>query len=504
MKSPTIQSPILISRLAEEAERICAAWDFVAVATATLRAIVNLFQCSDVIFCAFDLPTLRPIIHQQSKSSRKGHSAPKLEKSRNLVASLDSGAEVVTIADQVKGEYYVIYENTLNYEPPELRIPFFVQPHTLCLLSLGKKDSGTDYKLEEIDALRVLICLVSRSCAGLGSIITKVETLDSTRAELMTGSSVSKAFRRCESFSQISGQSPIIQRVRRLISQIAPTDASVLITGESGTGKELVARAIHQESKRLEKPMVIVNCAALPDSLVESELFGHEKGAFTGAIASKKGKFEFADGSTLFLDEIGDLSLAVQAKLLRVLQDCTFQRVGGNTTLHGDVRLIAATNKDLLEAIQDGTFREDLFYRINVVQIEMPPLRERREDITLLVEYYFDFYNHLYQKSLAKIDPQLLDWMMEYAFPGNIRELKNIVERVVIMENDPCVMNAIISQRLVFPATNTSSTGMRLDDLEKEHIRIALQQTQNNKSAAARRLGIARKTLREKIVKYQL
>ncbi|MBN2355185.1 sigma-54-dependent Fis family transcriptional regulator, partial [candidate division KSB1 bacterium] len=244
--------------------------------------------------------------------------------------------------------------------------------------------------------------------------LRKVEMIDAANAQLAANASLPKTYQRTNAYTQFLGESAPMKRIRKIIEQIAPTDASVLITGESGTGKELAARAIHLTSIRQQKPLVIVNCAAIPDTLVESELFGHEKGAFTGALSSKKGKFEFADGSTLFLDEIGDLSPTVQAKLLRVLQDGSFQRVGGNAALQSDVRLIAATNKNLAEAIQNGEFREDLFYRINVVLIEMPPLRDRREDISPLIHYYLDYYNRIYQKSLSEICPKLIEWMMSY------------------------------------------------------------------------------------------
>ncbi len=496
-----------MSQLAEEVERICAAGDLVAMARAMLGAIGNLHSCSDVMFCAYELDSLCPIIHQQSQSGCSGHALPKLERSRNLASSLDNGAELVTLADKGKGEYYVIYQTAAD-PTPELRIPFFIQPKLICLLSLGKKDSGTDYESEEIDALRILVSLLSRFGSEQERPQKRSEHPGDGKLPLTASADMPRAFHRTEDYDQLLGEGASMQRIRRLIKQIGPTDAPVLVTGESGTGKELVARAIHQSSNRNGKAMVIVNCAALPDTLVESELFGHEKGAFTGALACKQGKFEFAKGSTLFLDEIGDLSPAVQAKLLRVLQDGTFQRIGGNATLHSDARLITATNKNLLQAICSGDFRQDLYYRFNVVQIEMPPLRERREDIPALVRHYLGFYNRQYHKNIEHIDDGLLGWMMSYRFPGNIRELKNIIERVVIMENDPATIQAIVqgwradaAAPAPAPASDASS---RLEDLEREHIRTVLEQSRQNKSAAARKLGIARKTLREKIARYNL
>ncbi|UCE07179.1 MAG: sigma-54-dependent Fis family transcriptional regulator, partial [bacterium] len=304
---------------------------------------------------------------------------------------------------------------------------------------------------------------------------------------------------------EMVGQSAAIQKVKFLIERVATKDVTVLITGDSGTGKELVARAIHQKSSRNNKPLVAMNCAALPENLVESELFGHEKGAFTGAHCQKKGKFEFADGGTLFLDEIGDMSLATQSKLLRVLQEGTFQRIGGNKTLTVDVRVIAASNKDLTEEICQGKFREDLYYRVNVVQINIPPLRERTEDIPLLAAYFLKKYTDFYGKNINGIADKALGRLMQYDFPGNIRELQNLIERAVIMEpgNELTLDFIPISPLTAKIPQSQDSTGT-LEQLEKEHIKRVIQQVNYNKSQAARILGIARKTLREKMQKYDL
>ena len=302
------------------------------------------------------------------------------------------------------------------------------------------------------------------------------------------------------------GESPGMEYINELIEKIACKDVSILITGESGTGKELIARAIHKKSTRSLMPLVAMNCAALADNLVESELFGHEKGAFTGAYSQKKGKFEFANESTIFLDEIGDMSLQTQAKLLRVLQDGTFQRVGGNKTLHSDARLLAATNKNLLDQIEKRKFREDLFYRINVVQIEIPPLRERGDDIVLLADHFFQYYKNYYRKNLMGINSDVYNWLLNYRFPGNIRELRNIIERAVIMELGDKISIQYMPTSLGNPPQSFQKAESRLslEELEKGHIRSVLEQVANNKSAAARMLGIARKTLREKIQKYNL
>ena len=236
-------------------------------------------------------------------------------------------------------------------------------------------------------------------------------------------------------FEEIVGTSPALQTVLSAISKVAPTDSTVLITGETGTGKELVARAIHRRSGRTPRAFVSVNCAAIPRDLIASELFGHEKGAFTGATQKRLGRFELADGGTIFLDEVGELSPDIQVALLRVLQEREFERVGGVQPIHVDVRVIAATNRDLKAAVADGTFRQDLFYRLNVFPIEVPPLRERKDDLLMLVEYFVQRYAKRAGKNIRSIDKKALDLMNAYDWPGNIRELQNIIERSVILSS---------------------------------------------------------------------
>jgi len=232
---------------------------------------------------------------------------------------------------------------------------------------------------------------------------------------------------------EISGHSRVIQELRQVIKQVAPTDAWVLITGENGTGKEIVARSIHRQSKRANQPLVAVNCAAIPEELIESELFGHEKGAFTGAQNAKKGKFELAHKGTLFLDEIGDMSLKTQAKILRILQEQCFERIGGNKTIQVDVRVIAATNKDLLKEIEEGNFREDLYYRLKVFPLEVPPLRERQEDIPVLLEEFVIQLSQEHNFKPLKFTREAIEVLKQYPWPGNVRELKNFVERLFIL-----------------------------------------------------------------------
>ena len=304
-------------------------------------------------------------------------------------------------------------------------------------------------------------------------------------------------------FEQLIGRSPQMRRVYEMIDRVAPTNATVLIQGESGTGKELVARAIHYRSPRKDKPFVKVNCAALPEDLLESELFGHERGAFTGAVSKREGRFELADRGTLLLDEISETSPAFQAKLLRVLQEQEFERVGGSKTIKVDVRVIATTNKDLKQAIREGKFREDLYYRLNVLPIYLPPLRERKEDIPLLVQHFLEKYsrqNGLRIKSLSK---KCLDMMMQYEWPGNVRELENVIERAVVMSEGETIFPENISlsspvqkMGLSFPEEIT------LEEMEKRLILHTLQRTGGNRTEAAKILGISVRTVRNKLKKY--
>ncbi|STR42510.1 Response regulator of zinc sigma-54-dependent two-component system [Klebsiella michiganensis] len=299
------------------------------------------------------------------------------------------------------------------------------------------------------------------------------------------------------------GDSPAMRALLNNIALVAPSDATVLIHGESGTGKELVARALHASSARSRRPLVILNCAALNESLLESELFGHEKGAFTGADKRREGRFVEADGGTLFLDEIGDISPLMQVRLLRAIQEREVQRVGSNQTLSVDVRLIAATHRDLAEEVSAGRFRQDLYYRLNVVTIDMPPLRQRKEDIPQLARYFLQRYAERNRKAVQGFTPQAMDLLIHYAWPGNIRELENAVERAVVL-----LTGEYISERelpLAIAGTSVSDAPHGEDiiqplvEVEKEAILVALEKTGGNKTEAARQLGITRKTLLAKL-----
>jgi len=304
---------------------------------------------------------------------------------------------------------------------------------------------------------------------------------------------------------EIVGSSGALQKVLSLVSKVAPTDATVLVTGETGTGKELVARAIHRRSRRSSRAFVSVNCAAIPRDLIASELFGHEKGSFTGALQRRLGRFELAEGGTIFLDEVGELPLETQIALLRVLQEHEFERVGGTRSIRTNVRVIAATNRNLQEAIAAGAFRSDLFYRLNVFPLELPPLRERREDIPVLVEYFIDRCARNVGKDIRGINKKSLDLLQSYPWPGNIRELQNVVERSVIMcetENFSVDETWLPQQPVASEAKSQSSFSQKLASQEKEMIESALRESEGRvfgPFGAAAKLGISRSTLESKI-----
>ncbi len=300
-------------------------------------------------------------------------------------------------------------------------------------------------------------------------------------------------------------ESESMVRIMDMIARVAPTDSTVLITGESGTGKGLVARKIHQLSQRSRRPFITVDCGTLVETLFESELFGHVKGSFTGADANKIGKFELAQNGTLFFDEISNIGLEVQAKLLRAVEERKISKVGSHRVITVDVRIIAATNKDLTKAIKDGTFREDLFYRLNVVLIQMPPLRERKSDIPLLVQHFLEKYNTRLRKDIHGISPDALELMVRHDWPGNVRELENTMERLLVLSPGPYLEPAdmVFAGTILTPATEAAA-GTSLKDLERDHITQTLQRYDGHKSETARALGIDRKTLREKLKRYNI
>jgi two-component system response regulator HydG len=314
--------------------------------------------------------------------------------------------------------------------------------------------------------------------------------------------------------ANIIGRSQPMKKLIEMMSMVAPSEATVLITGDSGTGKELIARSLHFNSPRKDKPLVVVNCAAITETLLESELFGHEKGSFTGADKRREGRFMQAASGTIFLDEIGETSSTMQAKLLRVLQEKEIQRVGGEETLKVDVRIVAATNRDLEKEVAEGNFREDLFYRLNVMPLNVPPLKERREDVPLLAQHFMTKFSDKNRKAIKGLVPLAMDMLVNYDWPGNVRELENAIERAVILATGEHITEAqlplnITEQYEDLEIRPTGTTQIldgthSLEDIEKEAILAALNGSNGNKAEAARRLGVTRKTLHNKLKSYGL
>ena len=315
-----------------------------------------------------------------------------------------------------------------------------------------------------------------------------------------------------ESSQTIVGNSPAMQQVYKLIGQVAPTITTILITGESGTGKELVARAIFQNGARVNKPFIAINCAAIPENLLESELFGHEKGAFTGALAQRIGKFEQCDGGTLFLDEIGDMPITTQTKILRVLQEGEISRVGNNQSIKTDVRIIAATNKDLWQAVQRKEFREDLFYRLNVIAIELPPLRSRREDIPALAQHFLKFYSDENNLSPRALTPEAMRALVDYDWPGNVRELENVIERGVVLSSGGSIGADLLPGHLTGSSYSSSllehspdaSLFDIMEDIERRIIVDKLERCNGNQTEAAEQFRIPLSTLNQKIKRLNI
>ena len=307
----------------------------------------------------------------------------------------------------------------------------------------------------------------------------------------------------------IIGRSPVMVKLLETVSQVSPSEATVLIRGDSGTGKEMIAGAIHYNSQRKDAPFIKINCAAITETLLESELFGHEKGAFTGANRKKEGKFRLAHGGSIFLDEIGEMSMSMQVKLLRVLQERELTRVGGEEVIKVDVRVIAASNRDLLKDIELGRFREDLYYRLNVVELKMPLLKDRREDIPLLAQHYLEIFSEKNHKQVKGFTPRAMDALLKYEWPGNVRELMNAIERCVVLSTSDYIDHNDLP--FIFKSDEDASSidsppiiqgDILLEEVEKSTILNTLDSAEGNKSEAARRLGITRKTLHKKLKKY--
>ena len=357
------------------------------------------------------------------------------------------------------------------------------------------KEGAYDYLTKPVDLQRLKLLL--------GKIVERLGTLREVKA-------LRRQLRDHGAFGSLIGNSPEMRKIYQVMEQAAPTAASVLVTGESGTGKELVAQSIHRLSPRASFPFVALNCAAIPETLLESEIFGHEKGAFTGATDRRPGCFELADRGTLFLDEIGEMTPATQVKLLRVLQERAFRRLGGRTEQTVDVRVIAATNIDPLEAVQSGKLREDLYYRLNVFAFRLPALRERKEDLPLLVQAFIAEFNSRNQKSIAGVDHQAMRMIEQHPWPGNVRELRNVIERATILSAGPFIepkhLPPVLFDR---PASEPTAQlalapGTTVEEAERRLIMMTLDHTHDNKTRAAEILGISLKTLHNKLNKLHL
>jgi len=378
----------------------------------------------------------------------------------------------------------------------------------------GEEVSGLELQMRRRDGRPLWISLWMRSMRGTDGQMSAAHSIwvditdhvlaEAERARLQQQNLyLQEEIKSVHNFDEIIGRSPELLTVLDKVARVAPTDATVLINGETGTGKELIARAIHSTSRRAGKPLIKLNCAALPTGLVESELFGHEKGAFTGAIARRIGRFEISDGGTLFLDEVGDLPTETQAKLLRVLQEREFERVGGHTPIKADVRVIAATNRDLLKAVREKTFREDLYYRLGVFPIQLPPLRERPDDIPLLVRLFLDKFSTRIGKRVDGVSRETMQRLTAYFWPGNVRELENILERAVILATGPTLE---IGPDILGEPVSATATGPRLalEDVERNHILNVLGQTGwviDGPKGAATLLGLHPNTLRSRLKK---
>jgi two-component system, NtrC family, response regulator HydG len=362
-----------------------------------------------------------------------------------------------------------------------LCVPLIMTGRTLGVIYLDTNEPDVHF---DEDHLQLLSAIASITAVAIEN-ARHFEWLESENQRLIADADIEH---------NMVGESPLMRQVYQFIAKVAPTDSSVLISGESGTGKELVARAIHQNSKRSSMPFIAVNCAALTESLLESELFGHEKGSFTGALAQRKGRLEIADGGTLFLDEIGELSAALQVKLLRVLQEREFERVGGTRTIKVDIRLLTATNRNLEESIAAGSFRQDLFYRLNVLQVEMPPLRQRPEDVRLLANYFAVKYGDKCNRKITGIAPEAQQCLLSYDWPGNVRELENAIERAVVLGTSDRILPEDLPEAVLETEAHATPAATKyheaVAETKKQIILNAMDQTKGNYTDAAKVLGV--------------
>lgn len=479
--------------------------DIVSALTKSLAALknsINLDNC---------------VIYKLEDESLNIYAAVNFSKHQKVVTTYQIGEGATGLAAQSKEP--VIIENVhndilflnksgnrRNDSMSYIAVPMIVDNNVVGVLAANLTISAQISLDETIQILSITSTLFAQSMYSADIIEAEKEKLNDLKLYYKMEWD-SKA----HNFGDIIGESPKMKQVYNVIERIAQSDVTILVRGETGTGKELVASAIHKRSKRKDGAFIKLNCAAITDTLLESELFGHEKGAFTDAKETRKGRFELADGGTLFLDEIGDISASAQVKLLRVLQEREFERVGGGKTIKVNVRLIAATNRNLEQMVKDGTFREDLYYRINVIPIDLPPVRERDEDIKMLVNYFLEksIRNH---KKRVKILDDAMAKLIRYPWPGNVRELENTIERIVLMGDEEGVnaadmmfmLPALKSEKVEVEHKEITSSNKTLEELEEDAIAAALDMCKNNHQDAAELLAITPRQLRYKAKKYGL
>jgi DNA-binding NtrC family response regulator len=421
---------------------------------------------------------------------------------------IDEGYELLTAEDAVAGL------EILEHENPTIAIVDLIMPGVDGIEFLRRaKEIHSDIEVVVMTAYASIATAIAAIKEGAFDYVEKpfslerisliLDKLVNHRKLVQENLSLQERLDERDKVDDIVTRSPKMKQIIELTKVVANSNATVLITGESGTGKELVARAIHSHSPRNKRPFVAVSCAALPESLLESELFGHEKGAFTGANMRRKGKIEVAHSGTLFLDEIGEMSPNIQVHLLRVLEEREFTRVGGNELIKVDIRLVSATNRDLQAALRDNKFREDLYYRLNVVTIALPPLRERSEDILLLAEYFLRKFSIENMKKVTGFSKEVTEFLFKYPWPGNVRELENTVERAVILAQEEEIQLKDLLQK-DSPLIASSPVNYTLREVETHHIRDVLSDTGGNYSHAAKLLGISRVTLYNKVKKYKI
>jgi len=427
---------------------------------------------------------------------------------RNIIKeALTSEEYQVFIISSAEEAFEIIKEKVFDVIITDLKLP---EADGIEVLSYAKK-KNPETEVIIITAYGTVDKAVEAMKKGASEFITKPVSLEHLKlliSKVITNRKVKDENKYLRNYSrgEIIGESIQIKEILKLVDKIADTDATVLITGESGTGKELIAEQIHYKSGRREAPLIKVNCAALAPGVLESELFGHEKGSFTDALYLRKGRFELADKGTIFLDEIAEMPLHLQVKLLRVLQDKSFERVGGEKNIKVDVRLIVATNRDLKQEVRKGRFREDLYYRFNVVEINIPPLRERKQDIPLLVDYFLKKYADLSKFKIKGISKKAIEKLMSYDFPGNIRELENIIQRILVTAKNEIIQEYDIYYENKYVMQQNNRTGLvkKVDEYEKGIIMDVLNKTKGHKGEAAKILKITRPTLIAKMKKYKI